>query len=192
MSRVSPGRIFIISGPSQVGKDTVVRILRKNKKLKLKHIITHTSRPPRPGEKKGLTYHFHSEADFKLLIKQKLFLEWARVRQAYFGTPKMEILKVLTKGYNVILQIDVQGAAKIKNQLPETVLIFIKAESAREVRRRIFSSPTMTLSQKNNRWQEAQKELRAKNTYDYIITNRFGYLTKTITQITRIISKYAN
>ncbi len=183
------GKLFIISGPSQVGKDSVVRTLWRNKSLKLVHIITYTSRQRRPGEKNGQAYHFISKQTFEKMIERKELLEWAIVRQAYFGTPKKPVLQALNKGQNVILQIDVQGAAQIKSKLPDTVLIFITAESKQEIKRRIFASTKMTAEQKHSRWEEAKRELTKKDGYQYIVVNRLGQLQQTDHQQKDIIQK---
>ncbi|MFZ5390821.1 MAG: guanylate kinase [Patescibacteria group bacterium] len=184
------GQLFIVSGPSQIGKDSVVRSLWKDKTLRLVHIITYTTRPKRPGEKNGQAYNFVTPAVFEKMIKQQKFLEWATVRQAYFGTPKQPVQQALAKNKNVILQIDVQGAAQIKTQLPDTILIFITAESKKEVKRRIFASNKMTKEQKQSRWQEAQQELTKKTNYQYLIINRLGQLDQTVSQVKNIIKKH--
>lgn len=183
------GKLFIVSGPSQVGKDSVVRSVKRDLGLNLKHIVTNTTRIPRPGEKNGVTYNFLTDDEFKSLIKQGELLEWARVRQALFGTPKKPVLQALEKGYNVILQIDVQGAAQVKAQLPETVLIFITAESVQEIKRRIFASTRMTLTLKESRWQEAVRELKSQPNYDYIVINRLDKLKDTVKQVRNIIKQ---
>ncbi|MBU1038861.1 guanylate kinase [Patescibacteria group bacterium] len=189
---MKPGKLFIISGPSQVGKDSVVRSLWKNSSLNLVHIITYTTRNKRPGEKNGQAYNFVPPSIFEKMITQEKFLEWATVRQAYFGTPKQPVEQALKKGKNVILQIDVQGAAQIKNKLPETILIFITAESKQEIKRRIFASTKMTAEQKNSRWLEAQQELKKKPMYQYTIINRLGYLNKTVRQVKNIILNHTS
>ncbi len=182
------GKIFIVSGPSQVGKDSVVRSLWKHSSLNLAPIITFTSRAMRPGEKQGLDYNFVSDTEFKKLIKTKQVLEWARVRQAYFGTPKKPVLLAIKKGQNVLMQIDVQGGLQIKKLLPKhTILIFITAESIPEIKRRIFSSSRMTKTQKDSRWAEARRELKVLPKYHFVVVNKFGELDKTVNQVKKIV-----
>lgn len=184
------GKIFIVSGPSQVGKDSIVRALWKHHSLKLTPIITYTSRAMRPGEKQGVTYNFVSEVDFKKLIKQGEMLEWAIVRNSYFGTPKKPVLTAINNGSNVLMQIDVQGGQQIKKLLPkQTVLIFITAESIQEIKRRLFSSTLMTLQQKKARWQEALKELHFIPEYDFVVTNKLGELKNTVNTVKNIIKQ---
>ncbi|MFA4819316.1 MAG: guanylate kinase [Patescibacteria group bacterium] len=181
------GRLFIVSGPSQVGKDSIVKMVKQDRRLKLEHIVTNTTRAPRPGEQQGITYNFWRDEQFKKLIQRHELLEWAIVRQSYFGTPKKPVLKALQDGKNVILQIDVQGAAQIKKKHPNAVLIFITAESDQEVKRRIYKSNKMTLDLKKSRWQEAIRELVAQTQYDYVVVNRFGKLKDTVKQVKDII-----
>lgn len=185
----TPGKIFIISGPSQVGKDTIVRKLWRARDLNPARIITNTTRAMRPGERQGVAYNFMTEEEFKSLIEQDELLEWATVRRAYFGTPKAPVLQNLARGKNVIMQIDVQGAAQMKAKLPETVLIFITAESAVEVRRRIFASKKMTPEQKADRWREAQQELKAIPKFQYLIVNKFDQLDTTLREVQGIIHR---
>lgn len=181
------GKLFIISGPSQVGKDTIVRALWRERSLRPARVITNTTREPRPGERQGVTYNFMPAEKFELLMKRGDLLEWARVRNAYFGTPKQPVLENLRRGKNVFLQIDVQGASQIKNKLPDTILIFVTAESPTEVRRRIYASTKMTPGQKADRWAEAQRELKAKINYKYVVINRFGELPNTLAKVKAIV-----
>ncbi len=184
------GKLFIISGPSQVGKDSVVADLLKIKKIKLATVITYTTRTIRQGEQKDKVHKFVKEKFFRKLIKQHQLLEWKNVHGKHYGTPKKEVLNKLAAGYNVILNIDVKGALKVKKHLPKSILIFITAESIREIKRRIYESPIMNLMQKNRRWLSAQKELRYQKYYNYTVINRWNKLPQTINQIIKIITKY--
>jgi len=190
MTNTKTGKLFIVSGPSQVGKDSIVRALWLDRNLKLTHVITNTTRAKRSGEKQGITYNFLTEKKFTSLIKRGELLEWAKVRQAHFGTPKKPVLAALKKGRNVILQIDVQGAAQIKAQLPPTVLIFVTAENNQEIKRRIFVSSKMTLDQKKHRWLEAKQELKSIKKYDYKIINHWGQLKDAVQKVKEIILKH--
>lgn len=186
----SRGKLFIISGPSQVGKDTVVTALKKKKRLNLKGVVTNTTRTKRPGEKSGVGLNFLNDKQFDQLIVDDKLLEWARVRGSRFGTPKEPVLKNLMQGHNVIINIDVQGAAKITKKVPGAVLIFITAESRQAIKQRIFSSKKMTSNQKTDRWREAQSELKAMPKYHYIIVNRWGKIGATVSKISKIIEKH--
>lgn len=187
------GHLFIVSGPSQVGKDTIVRRLEQEKSLHLAHIITNTTRPSRRGERNGVYINFLTEAAFQKLIDNDELLEWAIPYTglgAKYGTPKKPVLDALGQGRNVILNIEVQGARQIKAKIPQAVLIFITAESAAEVKRRIFASPKMTLQQKTYRWQRAQIELKAKKIYTHVIINRRNQLEKTISEVQHLIKHH--
>ena len=186
------GKLFIISGPSQVGKDSVVRTLKKNKALGLTGIVTNTTRAKRPGEKSGVELNFLTDKKFDELIKKGELLEWAYVRGGRFGTPKKPVISALNKRQDVIINIDVQCTKKVVKQMPQAITIFITAESTNEVRRRIFLSKKMTLKQKKYRWQEAQKELKAMKHYDYIVINRWGKLAETTKRVANIINKLKN
>lgn len=182
-----PGKLFIISGPSQIGKDSLVRALKKIPSLNLTGIVTNTTRARRPGERTGLELNFLTEKQFSRLVAGGRLLEWATVRGAKFGTPKRPVMSALARGRNVIINIEVQGASQIIKILPQTIRIFITAESAGEVKKRIFASKRMTLAQKKYRWQEAQNELRAAPKYDYIIVNKWGEFEQTVERVTKII-----
>ncbi|MBI5466443.1 MAG: guanylate kinase [Candidatus Kerfeldbacteria bacterium] len=190
MTTTKAGKLFIISGPSQIGKDSIVRALWRDRTLKLTHVITNTTRAKRPGERQGVTYNFMNEKAFVSLIKRGKLLEWATVRQAYFGTPKKPVELALKQGRNIILQIDVQGAAQVKAKLPATVLIFISAENAAEVKRRIFASTKMTDTQKKNRWLEAQKEFKSMTKYNHVVINHWGKLNQAIAEVKEIICQH--
>jgi guanylate kinase len=192
MTTTKTGKLFIISGPSQVGKDTIVKILQRDRRLNLAHIITNTTRPKRAGERNHVYINFLSEIAFNNLIKTNQLLEWANVNGYHYGTPKQPVLKELTKGRSVILNIEVRGAAQIKAKLPRTILIFIKAESSAEIKRRIFASPKMTTAIKQKRWRTAQAELKASKNYDYIVVNRWGQLKATVTEVKKIIKRHLN
>lgn len=186
------GKLFIISGPSQIGKDVIVRKLQLDRSLKLTHVITNTTRRKRPGERHRVYINFLTETEFQKLINNSELLEWAipYVGQgARYGTPKKPVMEMLNKGHNVMLNIDTQGALQVKTKLPKTTLIFITAESAQEVKRRIFASTKMTLKQKQDRWLQAIHELKVKDKYDYIVINNWGKLNETIKEVKNIIKK---
>lgn len=184
------GTLFIISGPSQVGKDSVITAIKKIRSLNLKSIVTNTTRPRRPGEKNGQQLNFLTDKQFNKLINTNQLLEWACVRGYKFGTPKKEILSALNKGYNVIINVDVQGAIKINKLINNCILIFITAESPAEIKKRIYASYKMTAKQKAYRWQEAKKELKAMKLYDYIVINRWQKLPETVNKVVKIIKKH--
>ena len=165
------GNLIIISGTTCAGKGTIIKkILENHNDIVLS--ISYTSRPPRGGEKDGVDYYFVSQEEFEEKIKNDDFLEYAKVRYGnYFGTPKSEIIKLLDKGKDVILEIDVQGAKQIKEKFPDTILIFIMAPSMEEVKRRINARGLENNEQIIDRFKTAYKEINEINKYNYIVVN---------------------
>lgn len=165
------GNLIIISGTTCAGKGTIIKkILENHNDIVLS--ISYTSRPPRGGEKDGVDYYFVSQEEFEEKIKNDDFLEYAKVRYGnYFGTPKSEIIKLLDKGKDVILEIDVQGAKQIKEKFPDTILIFIMAPSMEEVKRRIKARGLENNEQIIDRFKTAYKEINEINKYNYIVVN---------------------
>ncbi len=166
------GNLIIISGPTCAGKATVIRKLLE-KREDVVCPISYTSRPMRPGEIEGIDYYFISKEHFEQKIKNGDFLEYAKVRYGqYFGTPKKEVEDLLKTGKDIILEIDVQGAAQIKKLFPETILIFILAPSMQELKRRIIErGAEKKIDQIIDRFKTAYKELNALNEYNYVVVN---------------------
>ena len=165
------GELIIISGTTCAGKGTVIeQLLRRNNNLAL--AISYTSRPMRAGEKNGVDYFFITHDEFEKKIENGDFLEYAKVRYGeYFGTPKEEVKKLLETGKDVILEIDVQGAQKIKEMFPQTILIFIMAPSMSEVKRRIKARGKETKEQILDRFQTAYREINEIPKYNYVVVN---------------------
>ena len=164
------GSIIIISGTTCAGKGTVIKeLLKRNDNLKLS--ISYTSRPIRPGDKDGSTYYFVCKETFLEKIKNGDFLEYALVHGNYYGTPKGEIIEMLDKGYDVILEIDVEGAKKIKEMFPSTILIFIMAPSMEVVKERIKSRNSESTEQILDRFKTAYQEINEVYNYNYVVVN---------------------
>ncbi len=171
------GLLVVISGPSGVGKSTVVRqLLRMNPSFKLS--ISATTRKPRPNEKNGKDYHFMSEKDFYEKIKAREFLEWATVHGAYYGTPLKYSKDRLSKGDTVILEVDVQGAASIKEAISKNaidssnaVFIFLIPPSVDILAFRLKRRKTEKKEEMNFRLRNAIAELQVMEKYDYIVVN---------------------
>ena len=130
------GRLFVVSGPSGVGKGTLVAEALK-RLPHLRRAVTYTTRPPRPGEVAGQDYHFVSPEEFEWMKAQGAFLEWAEVYGNFYGSPRAEVDRLRQQGYDVVLVLDVQGALAVKRQCPDAVLIFIEPPSLDELRRRM-------------------------------------------------------
>jgi guanylate kinase len=182
---MSQGHLFIISGPSGVGKSILYERLRK-RMPSLGRVVTYTTREPRPGEKNGIDYHFVSHSRFKEMIAEQAFFEWAHVHNHLYGTPKQDTLDMLEKGINVVIVIDVQGAANIKRLRPQSQLIFIEPDDVQNLIKRL-KSRRMIQSEMDTRLENAKKELAVRETYDYVVTNREGHLDETVRDVAQII-----
>ena len=166
----SKGMLIVVSGPSAVGKGTLCnRIIDRLEKVSLS--ISATTRSPRSGEIDGINYFFMNKQDFEQRIKKDDFLEWAKVYDNYYGTPASHVEQTLNQGYDVILEIDIQGAAQVKRRCPEGVFIFILPPSIDELRNRIIKRGTDSLDSIELRMKSAYKELEAAFSYDYVILN---------------------
>ena len=164
------GLVFIIAAPSGAGKTTIVRkLLAQNPDIKLS--ISHTTRQPREGEKNGEDYHFTTVIDFETRIKQNEFLEYAKVYQNYYGTSLSWLKKALSEGHDVLLEIDVQGAAQVKEKLPEAITIFILPPDIQTLEERLTSRQTDSKESIDLRLAEAKNEIAEAVNYDYTIIN---------------------
>ena len=165
------GELIIISGTTCAGKGTVVKkLVEKNPNLKVS--ISYTSREKRDGEIEGKDYYFVSSEEFERKIQDGDFLEYAKVQYGkYYGTPKKEVHDLLEQGFDVILEIDVQGAQQIKEMFPQTILIFIMAPSMSEVKRRIKARGKETKKQILERFKVAYNELNEIPKYNYVVVN---------------------
>lgn len=164
------GQLYVISGPSGCGKDTIVNsLLKKNKNLWLS--ISCTSRAPRGNEKDGIEYFFLSEEEFEKEIENDGFLEYAKYAGNYYGTPKKSIEEHLNNGEDVILVIEIQGALKIKNLLPETLFIFILPPSMKELKRRLEGRGTEDKEKIDKRFLRAYEEINEVGKYNYVVVN---------------------
>ncbi|WAM34768.1 guanylate kinase [Caldicellulosiruptor morganii] len=164
------GLLVVISGPAGVGKGTVVgRLLEKNANIKLS--ISKTTRKPRPGEKEGISYFFVSREQFEDDIRNDNLLEYAEYNKNYYGTPKDFVLDTLKKGFDVILEIETQGALKIKSKFEDAVLIFILPPSMQELYNRLKKRATETDQEIEARMNIARGEIRLLQEYDYCVVN---------------------
>lgn len=164
------GRLFVVSGPSGVGKDTVLEQLFQQCKG-VKRSISATTRPPRPNEAEGVDYYFISHDTFEKGIQAGEFLEYAQYGSNLYGTPLEAVKSQLQQGLDVILKIEVQGALQIKKMLPEARLIFIQPPSFEELERRLRNRQTDDEGRIQERLKIAQEELACQNEYHYLLTN---------------------
>ena len=164
------GKTFIISGPSGVGKSTVLKELFQDRD-DLYFSVSATTRPPRPGEINGVHYHFTDVDEFRKMISEDAFLEYAEYVGNFYGTPKKFVDEAMEQGKDVILDIEVQGAAQVCAKRPETVRIFIAPPSWDELERRLTARGTDTPEKIQKRLIRAQVELEMAGDYDYFVVN---------------------
>ncbi len=178
--------IIVISGPSGVGKGTVIKKLLELDR-KLTRVVTCTTRKPREGEVNGKDYFFLSPEEFFKKVENKELVEFAFVHGNYYGTPKEGLERGLKENFDVILQIDVQGAKKIKNSYPDALLIFLLPPSMEVLKERLSERGTETEEEKENRLKRAREEIEERVFYDYIVVN--DDLDATVKEIYEIIKE---
>jgi guanylate kinase len=164
------GKSFIVSGPSGVGKSTVLKSLFEGRD-DLYFSISATTREPREGEQDGVHYHFIDVPHFQALIEADAFLEYAEYVGNFYGTPKKYVDRAMEEGKDVILDIEVQGAIQVCNKRPETVRIFIAPPSWEELERRLKSRGTDSDEKIQKRLLRAKAELQTADVYDYFVIN---------------------
>jgi len=169
-TRLNKGLLFIISGPSGVGKGTL-REKIFNIFQDLRYSVSVTTRPPRKGEKEGIDYYFVSENEFKKMVKENKFAEWALVHGDYKGTPLNFLIDKLQKGEDVLLEIDVQGAMQMKKKFPEGVFIFIAPPSWKDLEERLHERRTEQEEDLEKRLKDARDEMRYMQNYNYLVVN---------------------
>jgi guanylate kinase len=186
----APGALLaIISGPSGVGKDTVIAALReRHPDDDFHYVVTCTTRPRRAGEVDGVSYHFLTMERFIELRDTGELLEWAEVHGYWYGTPRQEVRRSLAAGRDVILKIDVQGAATVKEHVPDALLVFLVPPSLEELFGRLVSRATESADQLEVRQRNAAIELARQGDYDYIVVNETGEIERTAERIDRIIA----
>ena len=165
------GQLIIVSAPSGSGKDTVVKKLMEKSTAPIWVSVSATSREPRNGEVEGKDYYFLSKDDFKEKIDEGFFLEYAEYAGKYYGTPKKYIKEKLDQGIDVILIIEIQGAKKVKEMLPESLLIFIMPPSLKTLVKRLKRRGTDSNEKIIERFHTAYKEINEVTKYNYVVVN---------------------
>lgn len=164
------GMIIIVSAPSGAGKTSICDAIIKDDK-NIVYSISTTTRNPRSGEKNGKEYFFVDEKKFKQDIKAGKFIEWAQVHGNYYGTGKAVLHKALSKGKDVLLDIDVQGALSIKKKYKDSLMLFIMTPTLKELKKRLIQRNKDSKETINTRIENAKKEIKYAVKYDYLILN---------------------
>jgi guanylate kinase len=171
MKQNRKGLLLVISGPAGVGKGTInLSLISRNSDIRMS--VSATTRAARPGEIDGVHYFFKSEEEFQKMIESGAFLEYMRVFNThYYGTPKSFVEQELDEGRSVILEIDVQGAMRVKAAYPDAVLIFIAPPSMSELKSRLIHRGTESSEAIERRFETAYQEMELVDRYDYVVIN---------------------
>ena len=163
------GILLVVSGPSGTGKGTICHALRESSPIR--YSISATTRKPREGEGHGREYFFLDKKEFEELMHHEGLLEWARVYDNFYGTPRQFVEDVLNRGEDCILEIDPQGAMQIRQSMSEAVLVFVAPPSLEELKKRITGRGTESIEEINKRMSCAASEMCSMDKYDYVIIN---------------------
>ena len=188
MKGTSANPLFIVlSGPSGVGKDAVLEGFKKID-YPMHYAVTSTTRPRRKKETDGVDYHFVSKAEFEKMIEKGELLEWANVYGNLYGVPKSELRQAMDKGKDVIVKVDVQGAASIKKTVPQAVFIFLAPPSMEDLNKRLKQRETESSIDLEVRIKAAEKEMNSLSMFDYVVVNHRDGIGQAISQIESIIT----
>jgi guanylate kinase len=182
----SPPLLIVISGTPGVGKDTLIRRL-SGRGCPFHFVVTATDRAPRPGEVHGVDYFFVTTEEFTRMLAQDELLEHAVVYGQHKGVPKQQVRKALASGKDVIVRVDVQGAATVRRLVPEAVLIFLTASSEEELRQRLCARAGDSPEQLQRRIATAREEMQRLSEFDYVVVNRDGELDQAVDDVLAII-----
>lgn len=189
----APGALLVIvSGPSGVGKDTIIEALQqRGHRPEYQYIVTCTTRAPRLGEVDGVSYRFLDRDGFMTLRAQGELLEANEVHGNWYGTPRDQVREALVAGRHVILKIDVQGAQVVKEKVPDALLIFVVPPSLETLFQRLKARATETADQLELRQRNAALELARQEDYDYVVVNEDGQVDRTAERIEEILEDEA-
>jgi guanylate kinase len=178
--------LVVISGPSGVGKDTIIERMSE---IGHNHhfTVTATTRAPRPGEVEGVNHHFLSREEFQDLIRNNGLLEWAEVYGNYYGVPRQQVRDALASGRHVIIRVDVQGAKRVKELAPEALLIFIMPPSLDALRSHLATRGVNSGEEMEQRMESAEHEMRQAQWFDYTVVNHEDELDIAVRRVTEII-----
>lgn len=181
------GLLIVLSGPSGVGKDAAIHRL-KEQGFEIHYVVTATTRQRRGGEREGIDYYFLSREEFEAMIGRDEFLEWSVVHGNLYGPPIAQIEQRLEAGQDVLLKIDVQGAAKVRGRAHDAIFIFLAPPSIDELVERLRARGTESPDELEIRIANAYKEMEALPAYDYMIVNHDGMLDQAVDEIRCIIT----
>jgi len=180
------GRLIVVSGPSGVGKGTICKaLLKRNPSLALS--VSTTTRMPRTGDVDGVTYYFRTVEQFEAQIEAGDFLEWAVYNRNYYGTGRLPVMERLAAGRDVLLEIDVQGALKVKEAFPSAMYIFIVPPDDSALAERLRKRGTDSAEDIERRIAEAEREMELREHYDYVVVN--DNLKDAVREVEKIINK---
>lgn len=179
--------VVVISGPSGVGKDVMIDRMIESGRLGFHFTVTATTRDPRPGEKDGINHHFVSVDDFVNLIAADELLEWAQVYDNYYGVPKKQVRDALQQGNHVIMRVDVQGAKRLSEIIPEALLIFIIPPSLDVLRKHLEGRGVNSEEEMTKRLAAATEEISQASLFDFTVTNEEDELDVTVKNVVEII-----
>jgi guanylate kinase len=181
------GLVFVLSGPSGVGKSSLIERLKQDD-FPITHCVTATTRPRRQGEEHGVHYYFLAEAEYDALLERGQFLEHSVVHNLYrYGIPLHSIRDALRRGQDVILAPDVQGASTLRWKLPNAITIFLRPPTLDELLPRLAGRGTETLEERRVRLATAERELQRMSEYDYVIINHRDRLDQAVGDLKAII-----
>ena len=178
--------VLVLSGPSGVGKDTVLAHLRE-RFPGMHYVVTATTRSPRSGEVDGRDHVFLNKAQFQEMLAKDELLEHAEVYGRWYGVPKAQVQQALARGQDVVARVDVQGAASIRRQMPEAVLIFLEAPSLDELERRLRQRSTEGGQELALRLESARREMEQSAWFDHVVVNTTDDLERPVTRIMEIL-----
>ncbi len=181
------GPLIILSGPAGSGKTTVVNRLLQQEGGALRRSISVTTRAPRQGERNGEDYYFWTRERFEAEKAAGAFIEWARVHDQYYGTPRSEVDPYRAQGVGVVLVIDVQGAVQVRQKYPETLCVFLQAPSWEEYRRRMLLRGDSDEAAIARRLETARRELERAHDYDEVLVN--DQVETTVAQLRDLIAR---
>ncbi|GAC1566436.1 MAG: guanylate kinase [Ktedonobacteraceae bacterium] len=181
------GLLFVLSAPSGTGKDTVINAARAQG-MDFFVVPSVTTRQPRPGESEGNPYHFVSRETFEELVGKGELLEYANVHGNWYGQPRQSIRDNLSAGRDVLLKIDVKGAATVRKKVPQAIFIFLVPESLEELATRLVNRNTESEEELKRRLEDAHAELAERDWYDYVILNRQGHIEEAAEKLRAIIA----